>query len=191
MQGKKSPTCPSCSKKGDFLFLISTDYGKSFHDISHRINNTFIREEFGLSVGPRSSVSYWFQLENCVISSHVVEWVAASWKHEDTPQSYNFTVVQPHMCTDADVAAISISFQSTFLDRWFWQQTSQWWRTEVGSSSLLGMPARPLSSSSCPSTWRSPLRTTSTIQTTSLPLASMWVTWWHNSFLISALRFCV
>uniref|UniRef100_A0A8C4IW74 VPS10 domain-containing protein n=1 Tax=Dicentrarchus labrax TaxID=13489 RepID=A0A8C4IW74_DICLA len=36
--------------------LISTDYGKSFHDISHRINNTFIREEFGVSVGPGSSV---------------------------------------------------------------------------------------------------------------------------------------
>uniref|UniRef100_A0A8C2XUJ0 Si:dkey-159a18.1 n=1 Tax=Cyclopterus lumpus TaxID=8103 RepID=A0A8C2XUJ0_CYCLU len=37
--------------------LISTDYAKSFHDISHRINNTFIREEFGVSVGPGSSVS--------------------------------------------------------------------------------------------------------------------------------------
>uniref|UniRef100_A0A8C2Z5J8 Si:dkey-159a18.1 n=1 Tax=Cyclopterus lumpus TaxID=8103 RepID=A0A8C2Z5J8_CYCLU len=36
--------------------LISTDYAKSFHDISHRINNTFIREEFGVSVGPGSSV---------------------------------------------------------------------------------------------------------------------------------------
>uniref|UniRef100_A0AAQ5YPD6 VPS10 domain-containing protein n=1 Tax=Amphiprion ocellaris TaxID=80972 RepID=A0AAQ5YPD6_AMPOC len=36
--------------------LISTDYGKSFHDISHRINHTFIREEFGVSVGPGSSV---------------------------------------------------------------------------------------------------------------------------------------
>uniref|UniRef100_A0A8D3EAU1 VPS10 domain-containing protein n=1 Tax=Scophthalmus maximus TaxID=52904 RepID=A0A8D3EAU1_SCOMX len=34
----------------------STDYGKSFHDISHRINNTFIKEEFGVSVGPGSSV---------------------------------------------------------------------------------------------------------------------------------------
>lgn len=39
------------------LSLVSTDYGKSFHDISHRINNTFMREEFGVSVGPGSSVS--------------------------------------------------------------------------------------------------------------------------------------
>uniref|UniRef100_A0A8D2ZK76 VPS10 domain-containing protein n=1 Tax=Scophthalmus maximus TaxID=52904 RepID=A0A8D2ZK76_SCOMX len=37
----------------------STDYGKSFHDISHRINNTFIKEEFGVSVGPGSSVTRW------------------------------------------------------------------------------------------------------------------------------------
>uniref|UniRef100_A0A8C6WU42 Si:dkey-159a18.1 n=1 Tax=Neogobius melanostomus TaxID=47308 RepID=A0A8C6WU42_9GOBI len=38
------------------LIALSTDYGKSFHDISHQINHTFIREEFGVSVGPRSSV---------------------------------------------------------------------------------------------------------------------------------------
>ena len=38
--------------------LISTNYGKNFLDISHRINNTFIKEEFGVSVGPGSSVSH-------------------------------------------------------------------------------------------------------------------------------------
>ncbi|XP_032360484.1 sortilin isoform X1 [Etheostoma spectabile] len=41
---------------GSSRLYRSTDYAKSFHDISHRINNTFIREEFGVSVGPRSSV---------------------------------------------------------------------------------------------------------------------------------------
>uniref|UniRef100_A0A3P9MZJ7 Si:dkey-159a18.1 n=1 Tax=Poecilia reticulata TaxID=8081 RepID=A0A3P9MZJ7_POERE len=40
-----------------FLFINSTDYGKSFHDISHRINHTFIKEELGISVGPGSSVT--------------------------------------------------------------------------------------------------------------------------------------
>uniref|UniRef100_A0A4W5MBF1 Sortilin N-terminal domain-containing protein n=1 Tax=Hucho hucho TaxID=62062 RepID=A0A4W5MBF1_9TELE len=34
---------------------ISADYGKSFHDISHLINNTFIRKEFGLLAGPGNS----------------------------------------------------------------------------------------------------------------------------------------
>ncbi|XP_070784976.1 sortilin [Enoplosus armatus] len=41
---------------GSSRLYRSTDYGKSFHDISHLINNTFIREEFGVSVGPGSSV---------------------------------------------------------------------------------------------------------------------------------------
>ncbi|XP_076578674.1 sortilin [Chaetodon auriga] len=41
---------------GSSRLYRSTDYGKSFHDISHRINNTFIREEFGVSVGPGGSV---------------------------------------------------------------------------------------------------------------------------------------
>ncbi|XP_069021056.1 sortilin [Embiotoca jacksoni] len=41
---------------GSSRLYRSTDYGKSFHDISHRINHTFIREEFGVSVGPGSSV---------------------------------------------------------------------------------------------------------------------------------------
>ncbi|KAF3705163.1 Sortilin Neurotensin receptor 3 [Channa argus] len=36
--------------------VLTTDYGKSFHDISQQINNTFIREEFGVSVGPGNSV---------------------------------------------------------------------------------------------------------------------------------------
>ncbi|XP_037615819.1 sortilin [Sebastes umbrosus] len=41
---------------GSSRLYRSTDYAKSFHDISHQINNTFIREEFGVSVGPGSSV---------------------------------------------------------------------------------------------------------------------------------------
>ncbi|TNN58404.1 Sortilin [Liparis tanakae] len=41
---------------GSSRLYRSTDYAKSFHDISHRINNTFIREEFGVSVGPGGSV---------------------------------------------------------------------------------------------------------------------------------------
>ncbi|XP_028427091.1 sortilin [Perca flavescens] len=40
---------------GSSRLYRSMDYAKSFHDISHRINNTFIREEFGVSVGPGSS----------------------------------------------------------------------------------------------------------------------------------------
>ncbi|XP_026182806.1 sortilin isoform X2 [Mastacembelus armatus] len=41
---------------GSSRLYRSTDYGKLFHDISNRINNTFIREEFGISVGPGNSV---------------------------------------------------------------------------------------------------------------------------------------
>uniref|UniRef100_A0A3B3UU92 Si:dkey-159a18.1 n=1 Tax=Poecilia latipinna TaxID=48699 RepID=A0A3B3UU92_9TELE len=41
----------------DLLHAHITDYGKSFHDISHRINHTFIKEELGISVGPGSSVT--------------------------------------------------------------------------------------------------------------------------------------
>lgn len=45
------------SKRNHLSSLISTDYGKSFHDISQSINHTFIKEEFGVSVGPGISVS--------------------------------------------------------------------------------------------------------------------------------------
>ncbi|KAK1906961.1 Sortilin [Dissostichus eleginoides] len=41
---------------GSSRLYRSTDYAKSFQDISHRINHTFIREEFEVSVGPGSSV---------------------------------------------------------------------------------------------------------------------------------------
>nr|XP_054595714.1 sortilin [Nothobranchius furzeri] len=41
---------------GSSRLYRSTDYGKSFHDISYLINRTFIKEEFGVSVGPGSSV---------------------------------------------------------------------------------------------------------------------------------------
>uniref|UniRef100_A0A4W4F5V8 VPS10 domain-containing protein n=1 Tax=Electrophorus electricus TaxID=8005 RepID=A0A4W4F5V8_ELEEL len=38
-----------------FLLSHSADYGKSFHDISHAINNSFIRKDFGIGVGPGNS----------------------------------------------------------------------------------------------------------------------------------------
>ncbi|KAM3859028.1 sortilin [Diretmus argenteus] len=41
---------------GSSRLYRSTDYGKSFNDISHRINNTFIRKEFGVNAGPGNSV---------------------------------------------------------------------------------------------------------------------------------------
>ncbi|XP_020569962.1 sortilin-like isoform X2 [Oryzias latipes] len=41
---------------GSSRLYRSIDYGKSFNDISQRINHTFIKEEFGVSVGPGSSV---------------------------------------------------------------------------------------------------------------------------------------
>ncbi|XP_042155924.1 sortilin [Oncorhynchus tshawytscha] len=40
---------------GSSRLYRSADYGKSFHDISHLINNTFIRKEFGLQAGPGNS----------------------------------------------------------------------------------------------------------------------------------------
>uniref|UniRef100_A0A671SNM0 Si:dkey-159a18.1 n=1 Tax=Sinocyclocheilus anshuiensis TaxID=1608454 RepID=A0A671SNM0_9TELE len=32
--------------------FYSEDYGKSFHDVCHAINNTFIKKDFGISAGP-------------------------------------------------------------------------------------------------------------------------------------------
>ncbi|XP_056093226.1 sortilin isoform X1 [Rhinichthys klamathensis goyatoka] len=37
---------------GSTRLYRSDDYGKSFHDISHAINNTFIKKDFGISAGP-------------------------------------------------------------------------------------------------------------------------------------------
>ena len=34
---------------------VSMDYGKSFRDVSHRIDHTFIRKEFGVTTGPGNS----------------------------------------------------------------------------------------------------------------------------------------
>ncbi|KAM6984814.1 sortilin [Aplochiton taeniatus] len=42
--------------EGSSRLYRSTDYGKSFQDISYRINNTFIRKEFGVSAGPGNSL---------------------------------------------------------------------------------------------------------------------------------------
>lgn len=39
-----------------FIFLpLSEDYGKNFKDITNLINNTFIRTEFGMAIGPENS----------------------------------------------------------------------------------------------------------------------------------------
>ncbi|XP_030576200.1 sortilin [Archocentrus centrarchus] len=46
----------SSHEGGSSRLYRSTDYGKSFHDISRSINHTFIKEEFGVSVGPGISV---------------------------------------------------------------------------------------------------------------------------------------
>ncbi|XP_067110380.1 sortilin [Osmerus mordax] len=40
---------------GSSRLYRSADYGKTFHDITHLINNTFIRTEFGISAGPGNS----------------------------------------------------------------------------------------------------------------------------------------
>ncbi|XP_047434499.1 sortilin 1b [Mugil cephalus] len=40
---------------GQSKLYRSEDYGKSFEDVTNLINNTFIRSEFGLSIGPENS----------------------------------------------------------------------------------------------------------------------------------------
>ncbi|XP_061108257.1 sortilin [Conger conger] len=40
---------------GSSRLYRSQDYGKTFHDITHVINNTLIRKEFGISTGPGNS----------------------------------------------------------------------------------------------------------------------------------------
>ncbi|KAJ8381629.1 hypothetical protein SKAU_G00024070 [Synaphobranchus kaupii] len=40
---------------GSSRLYRSEDYGKTFHDMSHVINNTLIRKEFGISTGPGNS----------------------------------------------------------------------------------------------------------------------------------------
>lgn len=48
------------------LFLLSEDYGKSFHDISHAINNTFIKKDFGICAGPGTSQQVWRYYAVCI-----------------------------------------------------------------------------------------------------------------------------
>lgn len=43
-----------CSRRGRAP-RCSEDYGKTFKDITHLINNTFIRTEFGMAIGPDNS----------------------------------------------------------------------------------------------------------------------------------------
>ncbi|KAF4079382.1 hypothetical protein AMELA_G00177330 [Ameiurus melas] len=45
----------SVYERGSMRLYRSEDYGKSFHDISHTINSSFIRKDFGISVGPGNS----------------------------------------------------------------------------------------------------------------------------------------
>ncbi|KAK3518226.1 hypothetical protein QTP70_033936 [Hemibagrus guttatus] len=42
-------------ERGSMRLYRSEDYGKSFHDISYTISNSFIRKDFGISVGPGNS----------------------------------------------------------------------------------------------------------------------------------------
>ncbi|XP_056434364.1 sortilin isoform X1 [Gadus chalcogrammus] len=42
-------------KGGSSRLYRSMDYGKSFRDVSHRIDHTFIRKEFGVTTGPGNS----------------------------------------------------------------------------------------------------------------------------------------
>ncbi|XP_060759872.1 sortilin isoform X2 [Neoarius graeffei] len=42
-------------ERGSIRLYRSEDYGKSFHDISYTINSSFIRKDFGISVGPGNS----------------------------------------------------------------------------------------------------------------------------------------
>ncbi|KAF7694133.1 sortilin isoform X2 [Silurus meridionalis] len=50
-----SASLESYFERGSNRLYRSEDYGKSFHDISYAINNSFIRTDFGISVGPRNS----------------------------------------------------------------------------------------------------------------------------------------
>lgn len=34
---------------------VSENYGKSFQDVTNLINNTFIRTEYGIAIGPENS----------------------------------------------------------------------------------------------------------------------------------------
>ncbi|MCJ8743435.1 hypothetical protein PDJAM_G00093940 [Pangasius djambal] len=42
-------------ERGSIRLYRSEDYGKSFHDISYTVNSSFIRKDFGISVGPGNS----------------------------------------------------------------------------------------------------------------------------------------
>ncbi|KAM9467749.1 sortilin isoform 2-T2 [Clarias gariepinus] len=46
---------PSFYEHGSIRLYRSEDYGKSFHDISFTINSSFIRQDFGIAVGPGNS----------------------------------------------------------------------------------------------------------------------------------------
>ncbi|XP_017349333.1 sortilin [Ictalurus punctatus] len=45
----------SIYERGSMRLYRSEDFGKSFHDISYTINSSFIRKDFGISVGPGNS----------------------------------------------------------------------------------------------------------------------------------------
>lgn len=57
------------------MFSDSEDYGKSFHDISYTINSSFIRKDFGISVGPGNSkkvCDYEYHWVPC--TAHYTSW---------------------------------------------------------------------------------------------------------------------
>lgn len=67
--------------------LVSENYGKSFQDVTSLINNTFIRSEFGIAIGPENSgkVSWVPWRVFNILSSYMVSsvWILAlrwSWQ---------------------------------------------------------------------------------------------------------------
>ena len=58
-----------CILNLSFFSPLSEDYGKNFKDITNLINNTFIRTEFGMAIGPENSgkVRPFICVQNCII----------------------------------------------------------------------------------------------------------------------------
>ncbi|KAG7267864.1 hypothetical protein CRUP_023880 [Coryphaenoides rupestris] len=54
---------------GSSRLYRSMDYGKSFRDVSHRIGNTFIRKEFGVTTGPGNSLNVILTADTPVVDN--------------------------------------------------------------------------------------------------------------------------
>lgn len=53
--GWEQPPSPHAGSPPCQFLPSSEDYGKTFKDITSLINNTFIRTEFGMAIGPENS----------------------------------------------------------------------------------------------------------------------------------------